>query len=631
MKFLKSILNVLLIFVVSFIFCAYSKDLPRQRVKVTVNGSPHPSIYLYKVGEKTSYFSVKELSKIFDASLEWHMVSFLAIMNINNTKIEIKANSNKVIYGKNTMQLYSPTLFKNNDIYVPTEFATSKNFLDVSGIDCLWNADKNVLSITRQSNISSVEHFTEKHQTKVVIELEKSLPYDILKGTNSVTLEILGGLVNKNSVSVNDGIIENIVYETIGRKAMVKINLDVLTFSVEVKKLKNPERISVGIACNQDKDTVINNLQEETFAKEIVKETGKEVVKEIANETVKEAKSTQENDFADRQKHDADIQLEIDAMRNLGQAKLLEMPEIVENEDDTKELAKTTVKYSDENIVDDSYTIIKDEIASSNDVKPEKKEKEKEKEKNDEDENEKVLVSNLSVSSHKKLIVLDAGHGGKDPGAIGPNGIKEKDINLAIVKELKILFDRNKNFETLLTRSGDYFVALAERTNLANEKKADLFVSVHCNSNLNRNANGFEIYFLSENASDTQAAATAALENAVVELEGKPTKKLALIQKMLWSMVANEFLNESSQLCGFIASEAPKRTKIKNNGVKQANFFVLRGTQMPSTLVESAFISNYSQETMLNSKKFQVAIADTVYEGVVRYYDRKDKQQKGKK
>ncbi|MBN1622374.1 MAG: N-acetylmuramoyl-L-alanine amidase [Endomicrobiales bacterium] len=230
------------------------------------------------------------------------------------------------------------------------------------------------------------------------------------------------------------------------------------------------------------------------------------------------------------------------------------------------------------------------------------------------------------ISGTKKIVVLDAGHGGEDPGAIGKNGTKEKDINLSIVKELKRIFeeDKSNNYEVILTRTDDTFIPLVERTNFANEKKADLFVSVHCNASMKPKSNGFEIYFLSEKASDSDAHATAVLENSVVRLEGKPSKKRAQLQELLWSMVVNEFINESSELCCFISQEVPKRIEIENRGVKQAGFHVLRGAQMPAVLVECAFISNLEEEAKLRSGKFKKKIADAIYEGIKGYERRKN-------
>jgi len=229
----------------------------------------------------------------------------------------------------------------------------------------------------------------------------------------------------------------------------------------------------------------------------------------------------------------------------------------------------------------------------------------------------------VSASSQKKkLIILDAGHGGDDPGAIGPNGTKEKDINLAIVFELKRLFEEDGEYNVLLTRMDDTFIPLVERTSFANDHKADMFIAVHCNANMDKNVNGFEIYFLSEHASDSDAAATAVLENSVVRLEGKPNKKRAKLQELLWSMTVNEFINESAELCSMIGSEVPRRTKIENRGVKQAEFFVLRGAIMPAVLVECAFLSNYGEEAKLRTKRLQAGMADSIFEGVKKY-DRK--------
>ena len=234
-------------------------------------------------------------------------------------------------------------------------------------------------------------------------------------------------------------------------------------------------------------------------------------------------------------------------------------------------------------------------------------------------------------AKERRLVVLDAGHGGEDPGATGRNGTKEKDINLAIVLELERLFKDAGEFDTILTRTDDKFVPLVERSSLANEKRADIFVSVHCNASMDKNSGGFEIYFLSEKASDDEAAATAILENSVIRLEGKPSRKQSAVQELLWSMAVNEFINEASELCSHIATEVMRRIKIQNRGVKQAGFYVLRGTQMPAVLVECAFMSHIGEEAKLKSRRFQHQVADSVYEGVRGYLLRKGKSSVVKK
>jgi N-acetylmuramoyl-L-alanine amidase len=228
-----------------------------------------------------------------------------------------------------------------------------------------------------------------------------------------------------------------------------------------------------------------------------------------------------------------------------------------------------------------------------------------------------------TIGKPKTRIVLDAGHGGEDPGAVGSNGTLEKDVNLAIVLELQRLFADDENIEIILTRFDDTFIPLVDRTTLANEKTADLFISVHCNASMKRSGGGYEVYFLSETASDMEAMATQILENSVVELEKKKDRKRTKIQELLWSMIVNEFINESSELCYLTTIEIPRRIKVENRGVKQAGFYVLRGAQMPAILVECAFLSNPVEETKLRNPAYQKRIADGLYVSVKQYLKRK--------
>lgn len=231
------------------------------------------------------------------------------------------------------------------------------------------------------------------------------------------------------------------------------------------------------------------------------------------------------------------------------------------------------------------------------------------------------FVATAVTRTAKIKIVLDPGHGGDDPGAVGPNGTKEKYINLAIAQDISYLLEED-GYEVILTRKDDTFIPLVDRTNMANTQGADLFISIHCNASLKKDSNGFEIYFLSELASDPEALATAALENSVVQLEKEKKKldpKREKLQMLLWSMVVNEFINESSKLCSFITKEVTHNLKIENRGIKQAGFYVLRGAQMPAILVEAAFISNPAEEAKLRSRRFQKKIADAVYSGIKKY------------
>lgn len=232
-------------------------------------------------------------------------------------------------------------------------------------------------------------------------------------------------------------------------------------------------------------------------------------------------------------------------------------------------------------------------------------------------------VKKTEPEKKKIRLVIDAGHGGDDPGAIGPNGSREKDINLNIALETARLLKEDGNFEVILTRDSDVFIPLAERTNLANEKKAELFISIHCNAAFKKSTRGFEIYFLSEKASDPEAAATEILENSVVELEKKKLVKKSKVQEILWALVVNEFINESSELCSFMTGEIPPRLQTENRGVRQAGFYVLRGAQMPAVLVECGYLSNPGEEAKLRQKYYQQQISDGIYNAILKYCWRK--------
>ena len=222
-----------------------------------------------------------------------------------------------------------------------------------------------------------------------------------------------------------------------------------------------------------------------------------------------------------------------------------------------------------------------------------------------------------------QTIVIDAGHGGKDSGAKGPYGTMEKDINLEIALALAKSLRREGRFKVILTRDTDEFIPLADRTKIANKQKADLFISIHCNAAERRDSNGFEVYFLSENATDASAAEVARRENAVIELEGMSHKAKNKVQDLLWSMARTETMNESSEVAGLFSAEVKPRLGIPHRGVKQAGFYVLRGANMPAVLVETAFISHPREERLLRTGRFQQKIVDGIHAGVLDYEKRK--------
>ncbi len=219
-----------------------------------------------------------------------------------------------------------------------------------------------------------------------------------------------------------------------------------------------------------------------------------------------------------------------------------------------------------------------------------------------------------------ELVIIDPGHGGRDPGAIGAMGTREKDVVLAIARMLASEIKRELNIRAELTRTGDYFVPLAQRTEIANNKGADIFISLHANSSLNPNARGLEVYFLSEDASDSEAAAVAARENSVVAMEER-SPEMDRLTTILWSLTLNQFMNESSELASVVTRNVLRGTPLSNLGVKQAGFYVMKGARMPAVLVELGFLSNREDERLLNCGDFQLSAARAITAAVKEYRD----------
>lgn len=227
-------------------------------------------------------------------------------------------------------------------------------------------------------------------------------------------------------------------------------------------------------------------------------------------------------------------------------------------------------------------------------------------------------VEPVENSKRRRLIVIDPGHGGKDPGATGGRGTREKDVNLAAALELSRVLKERGDFDVVLTREDDVFIPLSDRSDLANSRNADLFVSLHCNAAGNKRENGFEVYSVSETATDPASEALAASENAVLEFEGKnPEDETA--KMILLAMTKTEMINESAAFSALSEKAIAKRVDIAARGAKQAAFYVLRGTHAPAILVEMAFVSHAKDEAKLASRRFRRTMAEGVASGIADY------------
>ena len=222
-----------------------------------------------------------------------------------------------------------------------------------------------------------------------------------------------------------------------------------------------------------------------------------------------------------------------------------------------------------------------------------------------------------SKPNSQLLIVIDPGHGGKDPGAMGRKGTREKDIVLKVSMQLKDMITKQLGAKVLMTREKDVFIELEKRAEFANSQKADLFVSIHVNSHPKRSVKGLELYHFGE-ASDPRALEVAARENGTPLKDNAPAWKFILADKL-----TDKKIEESRDLA-WIARKAlvkklRKHYKVKDHGVKTAPFFVLRMTTMPGILAEIAFVSNPNEEKLLTSKTYQKRVAEGIFKGIKAY------------
>lgn len=229
--------------------------------------------------------------------------------------------------------------------------------------------------------------------------------------------------------------------------------------------------------------------------------------------------------------------------------------------------------------------------------------------------------NNASVVKRKKIVVLDAGHGGKDPGAIGRSfKTYEKNITLQMVKELKGMLEK-KGYKVYLTRSTDIFIPLRKRVAIARSYHADLFISVHADSTVNRKAQGFSIYTLSETASDKEAEALAERENKADIIDGMDfSDNSPEINDVLISLSQNDSRNKSSKFASYVVNEVRRNVKMVSNAHKFAGFAVLKAPDVPSVLLELGYLSNYSEEKKLRQPVYRRKLANYITNAIDRYF-----------
>lgn len=231
-----------------------------------------------------------------------------------------------------------------------------------------------------------------------------------------------------------------------------------------------------------------------------------------------------------------------------------------------------------------------------------------------------IITSQQERRKQKKemIIAIDPGHGGRDPGAIGRKGTREKDITLALAKKLKVLVNKTPGFKAVLTRERDQYMALRNRVKKARAHRADLFLSLHTDSFRNPSARGASVYALSLNGASSEAARLLAEKENSSDLIGGISldDKDELIASVLLDLSQTATIQDSLELGSDVLKHMGKISRLNNKTVQQAEFAVLKAPDMPSILIETAFLSNPKEEINLRSSRHQQKIASAIFDGI---------------
>jgi len=240
---------------------------------------------------------------------------------------------------------------------------------------------------------------------------------------------------------------------------------------------------------------------------------------------------------------------------------------------------------------------------------------------------EKAAAIIVKKSVHKGIVIaIDAGHGGEDPGAVGPRKLREKDVTLAVAKKLAKIINSKRGMKAVLIRTGDYFVSLKKRIYLARRAQADMMISIHADAVRQRSVEGASVYTLSERGAtqDRAARALAAKENAADEVGGASKEEVydSQVNKILSDMFRRDSLNSSQILAEEMLRKLKRAGPIKYGVPKRARFFVLKAMEIPSVLVELDYISNPAREKKLKSSRHQQKLATALFDASINFFEK---------
>lgn len=560
---IKGILNIILCF--GFVVSVQAKI---DEVVFMRNGVYVGKIDSYSYNNNL-YLNASKASKLFGNKIYWYPVSGKLLLQVKGNRIIVSMKSDKVSFGKTKVTISNPMIIRGGNAYLLIDFWTSKDFSRIFGFRLSYNPTTKILEAQKKVNIGSVKYFSYKDRTRIVFHLEDALNYQTSQKKGNVLITtILDGVLNSNEkiINITDGIVKTVELKQENKYAKIIIDLGENFESWNSFTLKSPHRIVFDIMSKKQSlvpaETVISEPDIKVISPKI----------QVSTFGVSNA-SHSFHALGQSADDDSDQSLPADRQGDLT-TQMVEEPAQKLADNQEKSIAALSVKIPDKIVFDKTST---------------------------------------------KRIVIDAGHGGKDIGGRRIFGMKEKDINLHVAKELYQLLKKEKIFDVLMTRTSDVFIPLSERCRITNNFKPDIFISLHANAARDKRKNGFEIYSLSENASDPWAAEVAEYENSVLEMEDESSAQIDPTAILLHSLARNEYINEGSYLAANIAKEYEKNTPFKNRGVRHAAFYVLRGSYAPGVLVEMGFMTNSSDQANLNNRKVRTKIAEAIYKGIMEY------------
>jgi N-acetylmuramoyl-L-alanine amidase len=523
--------------------------------------------------------------------------------------------------------------------------------------DRIENARSEDSESHRLPRVTAIRHWSTPDYTRVAIDLENEVKFGSSRISNPDRIffdlrdtKLASTLVGK-TLEVDDGFLKKIRVAQF-QPGRTRVVLEVESLSTyEAFLLPNPYRLIIDIHGKNDKIAHAKLTKEEAAALADVEVPPQAEAKAHVPQPVVKAgmkalagkPATKKEEIHDQKVEAKEEASETHPARDTEVAKTTTPPfkkVIVYNDDDddadSSTIAKTeapakrpsaTAKRKSDNADDDSPA-----EKAMNDVPSPTRAKGKSSSRlaaNRRDSDVDIRIAKPTASGDRSLIrtlglkigkiVIDPGHGGHDAGTIGPNGLEEKDLVLEVGRRLGKLLETRLGAEVVYTRKNDTFIPLETRTAIANQQRADLFISIHANSSRDPAARGVETYYLNFTSS-ADALEVAARENAVSE------KSIYELQDLVKKIALKEKIEESREFAADVQQSlhsglAGKNPGIRNRGVKKAPFIVLIGANMPSILAEISFVSNPGDEHRLETTEYRQRIAESLYRGIAKYVD----------